>query len=180
MKIVFLGDSITQNFHALNNHPQVINMGISGNRTLDVIERLEKVKEVNPERLFLMIGTNDVMTNNQIWFTDFPIHIETTYRFIVKYLINHLQTNDIILLSVLPVSSVKLIDPNQEAKINQEINQLNQFIHALADEFSIKYLDINHHFKEEDRLKKDYTFDGIHLTTQGYNIFYEKIKKYLE
>lgn len=180
MRTVFLGDSITEGFLELRKHG-VINLGVSGNRTIEVIERLSSVKETNPEKLFLMIGTNDVMTNHALWFTDFPISIETTYRFIVRYLVENLQTKAIYLLSILPIRSVNVIPQEDEVAINKDIDRLNQFIERLAKEYNINYIDLNAGFKDESgRLKREWTTDGIHLSQQGYAAFYDKIKIFLD
>jgi lysophospholipase L1-like esterase len=178
-KIVFLGDSITEGFKQLEEHPQIINMGISGNRTLEVIERLEKVKEQEPEEVFLMIGTNDIMTNNYIWFTDFPININRTYEFIVKYLIENLNAK-ITLLSVLPVCPNKLVNDDNIDKITQDIVALNEFIKSLSKTYQLQFIDLHPFFiDEKNHLIKEYTYDGIHLSKKGYEVYYQKIKKFL-
>lgn len=180
MKTVFLGDSITQGFIELKKHTEVINMGISGNRTIDVIERLNEVMDVDPEQLFLMIGINDIMTNHHIWFTDFPISIETTYTFIVRYLMNNLNLDHLFLLSILPVRSITVFEKELEEKINQDIDRLNAYIENLAMEYRLSYIDLNREFKDaQNLLKSEYTTDGVHLSKAGYDCFYENIKKFL-
>ena len=179
MRTVFLGDSITGGFIELERHG-IINLGVIGHRTLEIIERLTDVKSLHPERLFLMVGVNDVLTNNHIGFTDFPIATESTYEFIVHYLANNLSTTDIYLLSVLPVRSLNIIHPSDEKKINQDIDRLNQQIEKLAKQYGFNYINLNSDFKDtHGSLKQAFTTDGIHLSQQGYQFYYEKIKKLL-
>ena len=61
--IVFLGDSITQGYNLsnyFNNYP-VINSGISGNTTRDVLNDMYgRVYQYNPSKVVILIGTNDI------------------------------------------------------------------------------------------------------------------------
>ncbi|MCW7468304.1 SGNH/GDSL hydrolase family protein [Leptospira kanakyensis] len=70
-KIVFLGDSITHGrvsydyVGSIAKHPsladsQVINEGINSRLTVQILEQLENLKKLNPDYVFLLIGTNDL------------------------------------------------------------------------------------------------------------------------
>ncbi|PJZ79606.1 SGNH/GDSL hydrolase family protein [Leptospira meyeri] len=70
-KIVFLGDSITHGrvsydyVASIAKHPslvdyQVINEGINSRLTVQILEQLENLKQLNPDIVFLLIGTNDL------------------------------------------------------------------------------------------------------------------------
>ncbi|EOQ98336.1 GDSL-like protein [Leptospira wolbachii serovar Codice str. CDC] len=70
-KIVFLGDSITHGrvsydyVAAIAKHPnlvnyQVINEGINSRLTVQILEQLDPLKELKPDIVFLLIGTNDL------------------------------------------------------------------------------------------------------------------------
>lgn len=174
-KTIFLGDSITQGFQQLRKHKEIINLGISGDRTHDVIKRLDIVKKLNPTKLFLMIGINDVMNNHHLWFNDFPIDIKRTYHYIVNYLVDQLELKELYVLSVLPVSSDGLIDLETTIKINQEIQELNQFIESLSKGYMINYIDLYHDFILDGELDSSLTTDGVHLSEKGYQKFYKKI-----
>ncbi|PJZ44426.1 SGNH/GDSL hydrolase family protein [Leptospira brenneri] len=69
--IVFLGDSITHGrvsydyVDAIAKNPnlkdyQVINEGINSRLTVQILEQLDNLKEINPDFVFLLIGTNDL------------------------------------------------------------------------------------------------------------------------
>ncbi|HLZ54252.1 MAG TPA: SGNH/GDSL hydrolase family protein [Verrucomicrobiae bacterium] len=62
--VVFLGDSITQGWHALANafpHLKVANRGIGGDTTRGVLYRLKAdVLDLDPKAIVLLIGTNDI------------------------------------------------------------------------------------------------------------------------
>ncbi|PJZ84009.1 SGNH/GDSL hydrolase family protein [Leptospira harrisiae] len=70
-KIVFFGDSITHGrvshdyVASIAKHPtfadsQVINEGINSRLTVQILEQLENLKKLNPDFVFLLIGTNDL------------------------------------------------------------------------------------------------------------------------
>ncbi|MCW7493409.1 SGNH/GDSL hydrolase family protein [Leptospira sp. 2 VSF19] len=70
-KIVFLGDSITHGrvsydyVGSISKHPtlkdyHVVNEGINSRLTVQILEQLEDLKVLNPDFVFLLIGTNDL------------------------------------------------------------------------------------------------------------------------
>ncbi|MBM9546627.1 SGNH/GDSL hydrolase family protein [Leptospira sp. 201903074] len=70
-KIVFLGDSITHGrvsydyVGSIAKNPnltsyQVINEGINSRLTVQILEQLDNLKELKPDYVFLLIGTNDL------------------------------------------------------------------------------------------------------------------------
>jgi lysophospholipase L1-like esterase len=61
-EVIFLGNSITDGaeWSELFNSTTVLNRGISGDRTLGILNRLDEVTKRKPSKLFLLIGTNDL------------------------------------------------------------------------------------------------------------------------
>ncbi len=60
--IVFMGNSITQGnewAETFANNPHVINRGISGNTSAEILNNLEYILGGKPAKVFLMIGIND-------------------------------------------------------------------------------------------------------------------------
>jgi lysophospholipase L1-like esterase len=61
--IVFLGDSITEAFpfDVLLKDYQIVNKGVSGDRTDVVLARLDKdVIQLKPSAVFVLVGINDI------------------------------------------------------------------------------------------------------------------------
>lgn len=175
---MFLGDSITEGFQELNNHNNIVNLGVSGNRTLEVMERLDAVYTEKPSKLFLMIGINDYMNNQEIWFNDLPIDINRIYEYLLNQLIVNLKNTEIILFSILPVASGMFFEQEKAKVFNKEIDELNEYIFNLTEKYNLKYIDLNNSFKDSsNNMKNEYTIDGIHLTKEGYKLFYQKIFK---
>ena len=65
---LFLGDSITDYYpleEYYDNLP-VVNSGIAGNKTTDILSNMkERVYQYNPTKVFLLIGTNDIDSNDK-------------------------------------------------------------------------------------------------------------------
>lgn len=70
-KIVFLGDSITHGrvsydyVESIRNHPNlqnalVVNEGINSRLTVQILEQLDSVIRLQPDFVFILIGTNDL------------------------------------------------------------------------------------------------------------------------
>ena len=62
-KIIFLGDSITHRYDLKKyyDNKNIINQGIEGNTTENVLERLQTgVYDYNVKKVILLIGTNDI------------------------------------------------------------------------------------------------------------------------
>lgn len=178
-KVVFLGDSLTEGFKQLSDFDNVINMGISGNRTIEVIARIKEVISNNPKKLFLMIGTNDLLMNNGIWSDGLNVPTLTIYNTILEVLINNLNDTTLYIQAVLPVNS-GVIESGSVSFFNDEINRFNEKIKALASNYNLKFINYSDNFKDvEGKLKEALTYDGVHLTELGYQTMFNSIKEYI-
>lgn len=97
--IVFLGDSMTDNgnWKDLFPYEHVINMGIGGDTTLGIINRLPQVVSLKPQKIFLMVGTNDLCYNRSI-----PETL-ANYDYILTQLQEQLPDTELYVESVLPL-----------------------------------------------------------------------------
>ena len=123
---LFLGDSITD-FYPLDEYYDnlpVVNSGISGNRTTDILnDMIKRVYQYNPTKIFILIGTNDLDSN------DSDI-VDRTYKNIKKIITkikNNRNRAKIYLESVYPVN--KDVDSNAvNNRDNKKIKKLNKKI----------------------------------------------------
>ena len=163
---VFLGDSIFEYYQldAFFGDLPVINSGISGNTTTDILSELkERVFIYNPTKVFLLIGTNDIQSE----YTDEDIlsNIEE-----IIFLINeHRPYAKIYLLSILPINDTDEIEEEMTGRRdNDHIRSLNEKIKELCDE-ECTFIDLFDDFTDESgNLVSGYTTDGLHLSTLGY------------
>lgn len=155
--ITFLGDSIT----AWNNFKGVKNYGVAGFTTLDLLWQLEKNEDIRGGIVVMMIGVNDVLS-------DFPP--KKTFENLTKIIdILRERFERIILVSVLPTMYIDR---------NRTIKNLNFF---LKEQLFLENLGIYNLFVNEDGvLDNKCTADGVHLSSYGYEILNNEIKKVIE
>lgn len=177
--IVFLGDSLTE-FYRLDEFfsgIDVYNRGIAANTTTDVISRLEdNVLIMEPRKIFLQIGTNDLGENSNV--QDVYDNIVT----IIKNITSKLPKTKLYVISLYPINNkVKFMSRFITWKRkNQDIDLINQMLASFCINNDITYIDVATHLKDEDgNLKKEYTLEGLHLSYLGYLKITEIIQKYV-
>lgn len=161
--IVFVGDSITQDYNVYEYYPQyvVYNRGIGGDTTEGLLRRMdESIFELNPEIVVLLMGTNDFGVLNAS-VEDVFIRMEK----IVSLIQEKLPKTKIILQSVYPVNP--RIDPiSVGLRKNRDIKLLNE---KYASINNIIYLDLYAKLiDDEGNLSKDYSVEGLHINATGY------------
>ncbi len=171
--IVFVGDSITQDFNVYEYFPNhnVYNRGIGGDTSRGVLSRLnESIFELKPNKVFLHIGTNDLEL-----IADGIENIAKRINSIVKKIYEFDNKIEIYLISVYPVNP--LIDKKTTGKRNnQDIIKLNNKIKEIPN---IIYINIFDKLILDKVLNPEYTIEGLHLNQKGYEIIRKIILKYI-
>ncbi len=170
--VIFLGDSITDEgeWTELLDNSNIKNRGISGDTTDGVLNRLDEIFKSQPQKVFIMIGINDLMSNKSINQT------LTDYKHILSSIQNQIPNTEVFIQSVLPVNN-KITRYWQN---NNNVFKLNQKLEELAKEFQNQYIDLFSHLSDsENQLDAQYTLDGLHLNGQGYLVWKEVIEKYV-
>ncbi len=165
--IIFMGNSITDGaeWSELFQDPAVLNRGISGDNTSGVLHRLAEVTSRKPEKLFLLIGINDLAKGLT------PDSINHAIQQIVAYVRFYSSTTQIFVQSVLPVND-KQGKFSQHVKKNAEILQLNKLLKAGSALLQYHFVDLHSCFAGPDgKLKPELTNDGLHLTATGYQLW---------
>lgn len=166
--IVFLGDSITEMCEWQEFFPceKVLNRGISGDSTYGVLNRLEGIVKLQPEKIFITIGVNDLQRH---------YNTETVIENILKIADTLLsETNSkIFLQSILPVIEKRLESGIKNATIDFVNERLKQF----ADVNNFEFIDINSLMKDDSgNLSENLTNDGLHLNGRGYQLWITNIR----
>ena len=175
--IVFLGDSITQGYNLsnyFNNYP-VINSGISGNTTRDVLNNMyDRVYIYNPSKVIILIGTNDIFNG---------INKEETISNINK-IISNIKTNlpntKIYLESIYPINN------SDSPSINHWMvgSRTNSFITSINNELKkidgVTYINMYDSLILNGLLNLAYTYDGLHMNSNGYTVITNKLKPYVK
>jgi lysophospholipase L1-like esterase len=170
-QIVMLGNSITAEcqWAELLDNPKVLNRGISGDGTDHILARLQEIIELEPEKIFLLIGINDMLFHPK----EFTV---LNYEKILTGLRSALPKTQIFVQSVLPVHNYT----RRIAIKNADIVTLNSEIKMLAQKFNLPYVELHSKFTDtKGNLNPDFSGDGIHLNGSGYKVFGEILKPYL-
>ena len=172
-KAVFMGDSITQCWY--DNDPSFFNnnnfacRGISGQTTSHMLVRMRKdVVNLNPKYVVILAGTNDIAKNNGF------IEVDDIYGNIVS-MCEIAKANRIkpVICSVLPVKKYKWRPEVTDCA--DRIIRLNAMLEEYAKENKCIYVDYHSPMKDsENGLPEKYSYDGVHLNTEGYDVI-EKI-----
>jgi lysophospholipase L1-like esterase len=168
-KVIFLGNSITEfgDWRKLLNDSTVINRGIAADNTFGVLDRLDDVIALQPSKLFLEIGINDIsqsipldlIVKNII---SIVTRVKSKSPRTVVYVVSILPTND----------NVKEEYPEVFHK-NEEANTVNNKLREKSKANHFVFLDLNKELRDKDgKLKEEYAeADGLHLNANGYQVW---------
>jgi len=175
-EIIFLGNSITEGGNWQNLFPDknVINRGISGDVTDGILFRLDEVTSSRPEKVFLMVGTNDLARGKSI------SYVTNNHRIIIEKILKDSENTTLYLQSVLPVNPTVGNRFSGHKSKQKEILDVNANLRALAYEFNISYINLHKRFtNSKGELKPKFTHDGLHLSKKGYQKWKNVLKKYV-
>lgn len=164
--IIFLGNSITAgtDWQELVGNRHAKNRGISGDITFGVLERLDDIVSGKPDKIFILIGINDLQ-----WNTPDDLILKNYSRIIGKIKRTSPAT-EIYFQTLLPLNPTFTNFKNDYRHKQQHILQVNAGLKVLAQQEKITLIDLYPHFVEgANLLKPEYTYDGLHLTAAGYS-----------
>ncbi|MBN2571851.1 MAG: hypothetical protein JXA68_06955 [Ignavibacteriales bacterium] len=163
MKILFLGDSITEGFNTarLLNDFAITNKGVSGDNTSDTINRLNDNSFIQDsyDFVFLCIGTNDIAQGKND--DEIIINIQE----IITRIKEIQPEGKLVLTSIFPTLS-------NEPRPNERIVELNEKIYVLAKNNGLNYFNLYPNFiNENGELKTEFSLDGLHLRKVAYKMW---------
>ena len=174
---ILLGDSITDFFnyfelfydYSKQNNTLVYNRGISGDTTDRLLERLnDNVLNINPKNIVLLIGTNDIGRGLPL-----SMSIENVSK-LIEITKEKCPDVNFILQAVYPIN--RGMRDRFEKRSNEKIELMNKEFIKLSKKYDCVWLDITDKLKDETgNLKKEYTFDGLHLNVSAYKIIAENV-----
>ena len=183
-QIVFTGSSLMEMFPVEKfaaeegpDFPVVYNRGVGGWRTEDMLLCLdEMVLDLQPRRVFINIGTNDLSDRN-VTIAD----LIGRYRQILTTILAEVPGVEIILMAYYPINYDAAADEGMRATLrirtNERIAQANQAVAALAEELHLRFIDVNAPLKDDQgRLKAEYTIEGMHIHEAGYRAIWPLVK----
>lgn len=178
-ELVLVGDSITHSWEKGGRSVwqnwfadiPTLNLGFSGDRTENVIWRLQngEIDNINPKLVMVLIGTNN--TGHRM---ESPEYITQGIKQIIVELQTRLPHSEIVLMSILPRGET----PSELVRINND--KTNQLLKPLTTEMGIKYLNLTHQFLDENsNLSKAIMPDFLHPNVAGYEIWAKELDAYI-
>lgn len=187
--ILFQGDSITDTGRSRENDKElgrgypfvvnnilqavmpeknirVINRGISGNRTIDLVERWqEDCIDIKPDYLSILIGVNDTWRRYD---RNDPTSTEDYAQRYEKIIKDALENTDaeIILLNTF------LLNTGCGANMREDLEEKQPVIKALAEKYNLKFVDLDKVFAEKCKAvaPETYSGDGVHPSDIGHTV----------
>lgn len=175
--VVFLGDSIFRGGQWGEYFPGLScrNRGISGQKTLDILNRVELIAVNHPKKIFLLVGINDILDDNSIE------TLSVNYRKILEAIKSTSPNTEVFPLSILPVNEQKCQDILLKKVTNKIIIEANKHIKSLCEEFEMVYVDCSPHLQNGNHeMNEEFTIDGIHLYVDGYLKLKNCIEPYVQ
>ena len=156
---------------------RIINKGVSGNRSIDLVENVNEIVELQPNVLFLGVGVNDMWRNIDMFHNSNYFTTLKQYEENLRFLINKFKNNCKIIL-VGPF----ILEPNKNDLLRQNIDQANLVMEKLSKEYNLnlintqkafdKYLETNNFLK--------LSLDRIHVNITGNFIILDELLKTLK
>ncbi|TAN13123.1 MAG: sialate O-acetylesterase [Chitinophagaceae bacterium] len=170
--IVFLGNNITfwGDWKERLKNCHVKNQGIPGDITFGVIDRLKEAISGKPSKIFILVGVNDIARHIP------DSVIVRNYARIINYLQVNSPSTIIFFQTLLPTNPSFHSLPDYYHK-EKDILEINAALKKIALSTKIKLIDLYPHFVDSSgNLKKDFTWDGVHLTQKGYTEWVQILK----
>ncbi len=170
--IVMIGDSITANALVPWNKllsfegKRIANAGVGGDKTTDILARLDLVFDAKPKVAFLMVGTNDF--NSQVA----PQSVLENYII----LLNKINSYKVDIYVQTTLECVRSMCGDQ--KLNK-LREFNKILMKFCIENNIKFIDINKNMTtEHEGLLPSYSDGGVHLNDEGYSQWARELQPY--
>ena len=168
-KIVFIGDSITEEWNNLYpeffSRKNFINRGIGGQTTPQILVRFKPdAIDLRPDVIIILAGTNDIAGNTGP--ATVKMITDNIFSMAELAMINNIR---VVISSILPVYEYPWNDNVMDPP--KTIASINGIIKEYIQEHDLLYLDYYSSMVDEHKgLRKEYTNDGVHPNEAGYRL----------
>lgn len=168
----------------------IVNAGVGGNNTVDLLKRVDQdCIALKPRLTILMAGTNDMNSVKHIPITDYHNNLTA--------LVNKIKASGskLLLMTILPCYEPDLFTRHPSAFYQPEgvagrRKQVNEVVKKVAVKHRTEFLDLGHRFQTLGRIGTDKDSllqneanskkrDGIHPTANGYRFIALAVYDYL-
>jgi lysophospholipase L1-like esterase len=172
-EVIFAGDSIVMRAPLCEALTHVKTFGISADISEGLLQRLDGITRRHPAKLFVQIGTNDLLRG-------IPIEqIIANFSTLIRRVGAESPNTTLFLVSVLPVHRVELRDLDHERKL-ELVPLLNAALRDLATRHGIAFIDLNPSFVSDGgELDRSLSIgDGVHLNLRGYQRYVQALEPF--
>lgn len=169
--VVFIGNSITEEFKlSVFQSSRIYNFGISGDFSQGLLKRVGLVTSLKPSQIFVMIGINDIVEKVPLK------EIQKNYSETIQQIKKESPQTQIFVQSVLPIRGFNSF-MTSNSELIEKIKEMNIFLKTSSAEWQAQYVDLfSLLIDEKNQLKASLTYDGVHLTDEGYKIWIKEIE----
>ncbi|QKZ14864.1 SGNH/GDSL hydrolase family protein [Spirosoma sp. KUDC1026] len=177
--LIWSGEELAGSSVSAGVTPEIINAGVGGNNTVDLLSRMDgDCLAQRPELTILMAGTNDVNSKKYVPLPDY----ERNLRTMVKKLLD--VKSQVMLMTILPVYEPYLMTRHDPAFYQPDGHAarkmaMNDTIQKVAADNRLPLLDMHHIFNTVGNIGLDASSllkneansnktDGVHPTPDGY------------
>lgn len=161
---LFFGHSVLDQYPSDTiSNKTIINWGVSGSTSKQMAE-LIKSFNLNTEssQVLIMLGINDIKQN--ILKDDFVRNINE----IIHYFKENQPESQVIISTIMHNNGNIYYS-------NEVIDAWNQEIRSIAKNLNIELFDLSFYDNSYGNVKYNYSTDGVHLTTEGYELLSKKL-----
>lgn len=181
---VFTGSSLMEMFPVEKfaaeegpDFPVVHNRGVGGWRTEDMLLCLnEMVIDLQPRRLFINIGTND-LSDASVAIAD----LIGRYEDILGRIEAAVPGVEITLMAYYPINyeaAAESMKACLRIRTNERIREANDAVQAMAKRRAHCYIDVNAPLMDDQgRLRADFTIEGMHIKEAGYRAIWPLVRQ---
>ena len=164
--IAFVGDSITNhgNWESWFPDRETFNLGVSGNTTDDLIERIDTVVELHPDAVALLIGTNDLGQRKSVE------HLVRNIEYLLVTLRRGLPGTRMLVQSIMP----------RGAEFADRVHDANRHLRQFAPSVNAQYLDLWPALSVGAEISPEFSDDKLHLNDVGYQAWLSELRPGLE
>lgn len=170
--------------------PLVINAGIGGNNTKDLLDRIDKdCLAYKPDLTILMVGTNDMNSMKYIPIEQYEKNLRKIIDLILK------SKSQVLLMNILPNYEPYLLTRHPRKFYGEEgpsgrMAEVNKVIRKVALEKKVYFLNMHHIFNKVGNIGLDKSSliqnqansnntDGLHPTPEGYRVMGIVVYEYI-
>ncbi len=187
-QIVFTGSSL-MDFFPVNELQQslgisgcIYNRGITGYVTTQLLEHVQElILDLQPSKLFINIGTNDIGRG-------MGDELFVNYEKIIRRVKDELDDCRVYVMAYYPCNDLDdfgLSQAEHEARFKtrnaESLRLANVELERMAERMGCRFINVNEGlYDERGRMKKALCLDGVHLQADGYVPILNNLRPYLE